>query len=256
VLSIQQTRGKQAKGKSMRKGQRYRLTKSIAEKLAKDYFEISDIDLYFQAFGVQTSHDYNRFGDAWSAYAIGTMADTSDDNLLEMAEDLGIPTLGISGSTSSSPKFWPDKKDFRLFISHISLHKDKATRLRSCLAAHHIKGFVAHEDIKPTSLWQIEIERALHTMDAFLAIHTEGFSKSVWTQQEIGFAVARGVKIISFKMGEDPTGFIGKSQALPRLNRTAELIAEEVRDILSTDELTQQRMAEVVAAYKVSEVPR
>jgi hypothetical protein len=57
-------------------------------------------------------------------------------------------------------------------------------------------------------------------MDAFLAIHTEGFSKSVWTQQEIGFAGARGVKIISFKMGEDPTGFISKHQALPRLNRT------------------------------------
>jgi hypothetical protein len=47
-------------------------------------------------------------------------------------------------------------------------------------------------------------------MDAFLAIHTPGFKDSFWTQQEIGFAVGRGVKIISFKMGEDPTGFISK----------------------------------------------
>jgi len=66
-------------------------------------------------------------------------------------------------------------------------------------------------------------------MDAFLAIHTLGFKDSFWTQQEIGFAVGRSMKIISFKMGEDPTGFISKHQALPRRGRTAEEIAREGR---------------------------
>jgi hypothetical protein len=54
---------------------------------------------------------------------------------------------------------------------------------------------VAHEDIHPTLEWQVEIERALYNMDAFLAIHTPGFKDSFWTQQEIGFAVGRGMKI-------------------------------------------------------------
>ncbi len=84
-------------------------------------------------------------------------------------------------------------------------------------------------------------------MDAFIAIHTAGFSKSIWTQQEIGFALGRGVKVISFKMGEDPTGFISKQQALARRGRTAEQIAVEVDAILAADPLTEPKL---VAAKK------
>jgi hypothetical protein len=80
-------------------------------------------------------------------------------------------------------------------------------------------------------------------MDAFLAIHTPGFKDSFWTQQEIGFAVGRGVRIISFKMGEDPTGFISKHQALARRNRTAEEIALEVDTLLASDPLTSAKLA-------------
>jgi hypothetical protein len=79
-------------------------------------------------------------------------------------------------------------------------------------------------------------------MDAFLAIHTPGFKDIFWTQQEIGFAVGNGVKIISFKMGEDPTGFISKQQALARRNRTAEEITTEVDAILSADSLTSSKL--------------
>jgi hypothetical protein len=116
-------------------------------------------------------------------------------------------------------------------------------RLKTCLSAYAIDGFVAHEDIHPTLDWQVEIERALRNMDAFIAIHTKGFSGSIWTQQEIGFAVARDVKIISLRMGEDPTGFISKHQALARGNRTAEDIAKEVDAILAEDAKTAAKLA-------------
>jgi hypothetical protein len=131
---------------------------------------------------------------------------------------------------------------FRLFISHIAKHKDKATRLKECLYSYAVSGFMAHEDIHPTLEWQKEVERALFTMDAFLAIHTPGFKDSFWTQQEIGFALGRGVKVISFKMGEDPTGFISKHQALARQNPTAEQIAKEVDALLASDELTADKL--------------
>jgi hypothetical protein len=111
-----------------------------------------------------------------------------------------------------------------------------------------ISGFVAHEDILPTLEWQSEIERALYAMDAFIAIHTPGFSASFWTQQEIGFAVARGAKIISFKMGEDPTGFISKHQALARRRRTAEEIAAEIDSLLSADDLTAAKLLDAKKA--------
>jgi hypothetical protein len=135
-----------------------------------------------------------------------------------------------------------DTTKFRLFISHIAKDKEKATRLKDCLASYAISGFVAHEDIHPTLEWQWEIERALYTMDAFLAFHTPGFKDSVWTQQEIGFAVGRGVKIISFTMGEDPTGFISKQQALARRSRPAEEIALEVDAILAAASLTAGKL--------------
>ena len=107
---------------------------------------------------------------------------------------------------------------------------------------YSIAGFVAHEDIHPTMEWQAEIERALHTMDGFIAVHTQGFSNSFWTQQEVGFALGRGTKIISFKMGEDPTGFISKQQALARRDRTAEDIAKEIDVLLSEDARTSDRL--------------
>lgn len=79
-------------------------------------------------------------------------------------------------------------------------------------------------------------------MDALVAVHTPGFSKSVWTQQEIGFALGRGVKVISFKMGEDPTGFISKRQALSRQRRTAEEVAKDIDGLLRGDPLTRDRL--------------
>ncbi len=51
-------------------------------------------------------------------------------------------------------------------------------------------------------------------MDGFVALMTESFHESDWTDQEVGFAFARGVPIIAVRLGKDPYGFIGKFQAL------------------------------------------
>ena len=100
-----------------------------------------------------------------------------------------------------------------------------------------------------------EIERALHTMDGFIAIHTAGFSQSIWTQQEVGFALGRGTKVISFKMGEDPTGFISKQQALARRDRTAEDIAKEIDALLSEDARTADRLVAAKAFISATTLP-
>jgi hypothetical protein len=109
-----------------------------------------------------------------------------------------------------------------------------------------VTAFVAHEDIEPTLEWQVQIERALHCMEVFISIHTPGFSKSIWTQQEVGFAVCRGVKIIAVRMGEDPTGFISKHQALSRGTKTAEQIASDVDKLLRKDERVKERYEQCV----------
>lgn len=86
--------------------------------------------------------------------------------------------------------------------------------MKDALARLGISAFVAHADIKPTKEWQDEIENALASMEGFVALLTGGFHDSDWTDQEVGFAVARGVPIIAVRLGKDPYGFIGKFQGL------------------------------------------
>ncbi len=174
------------------------------------------------------------------------------ETVLAIAEELDIEIARGQAASAVPPRAWQGTNKFRLFISHISKDKDKATRLRDCLVAHAISGFVSHEDIDPDTEWQREIERGLHAMDAFLAIHTAGFKESFWAQQEVGFAFGRGAKIISFKMGEDPTGFISIKQALPRQNRRAEDIAKEIDGLLSADPMTATKLQAAKKANSVT----
>jgi hypothetical protein len=103
---------------------------------------------------------------------------------------------------------------FRVFLSHKSEVKKETAALKETLRVFGVSSFVAHEDIHATKAWQDEIENALATMDAFVALMTDKFHDSDWTDQEVGYAVARGVPIIAVRLGSDPYGFIGKFQAL------------------------------------------
>ena len=235
----------------MRPSQKMALTDAVARELQNRY-TFAEIDFYLAEFGLTSLAKGNFTSKA--NYVKAVLRGIEGAALTEIADDLEI-TPHARRASVPPPRNWSNQNKFRLFISHIATEKDKATRLRDCLVPYHISGFVAHEDIHPTDEWQVEIERALRTMDAFFAIHTKGFSQSIWTQQEIGFAVALGAKIISFKMGENPTGFISKHQALPRLNRRAEDIAKEVNDLLLKDEQTAARLKEVIAANTDDEIP-
>jgi len=114
---------------------------------------------------------------------------------------------------ATSRRIW-GRSGYRLFLSHKTEVKKNAAELKACLAPFGVSCFVAHEDIHPTKEWQREIENALISMDAFVALMTDKFHDSLWTDQEVGFAVGRGVPIIALKLGRDPYGFIGKFQAL------------------------------------------
>ena len=110
-------------------------------------------------------------------------------------------------------RIWGDE-GFRLFLSHKTEVKQQTAKLKEDLKFFGISCFVAHEDIHPTQEWLNEIENALSSMDALVALMTENFHDSLWTDQEVGFAFGRGVPIISVRLGKDPYGFIGKFQAL------------------------------------------
>lgn len=114
----------------------------------------------------------------------------------------------------ASTRIWGGDGYFKLFLSHASKYKVQTAELKDRLRFFGVACFVAHTDIEPLTEWQNEIELALASMDALAALLTPGFHESFWTDHEVGFAFARRVPIIPVRLGIDPYGFMGKSQAL------------------------------------------
>lgn len=134
----------------------------------------------------------------------------------------------------ATKRIWGDH-GFRVFLSHKSEVKRETAALKDGLGLFGISCFVAHEDIHPTKAWQDEIENALASMDGFVALMTENFHDSDWTDQEVGYAVARGVPIIAVRLGKDPYGFIGKFQALSSTWLTA--VEDVVKILIKNDQM-------------------
>jgi hypothetical protein len=131
----------------------------------------------------------------------------------------------LIGATKQAPeasikRIWTENS-YRVFLSHKAEVKRETSQVKDRLASFGISCFVAHEDIHPTMQWQDEIENALATMDAFVALMTDNFHESDWTDQEVGYAFARGIPIVAVRLGRNPYGFIGKFQGLASRWETA-----------------------------------
>ena len=236
----------------MRPSERLDIISKVARELQSRY-TYSDIDTFLAAYKIKHPTGSSSFNSK-RIYSKEALENVDNELLLKIAAELNV----VSGLRSENkkiipPKIWEDCKDFKLFISHLAAHKDKATKLKESLKKYHILSFVAHEDITPTLPWQEEIEKALYSMEAMLCIHTKGFSESPWTQQEIGFGLSRGVRIISLRMDEDPKGFIYKRQAILPKGRDADGVAEEINTILISDPITKDIMNEVRSNHQVKD---
>jgi hypothetical protein len=54
----------------------------------------------------------------------------------------------------------------RVFLSHISTQKDFVSALKAELLEYGIASFVAHQDIEPTTEWQVEIDTGHNSMES------------------------------------------------------------------------------------------
>lgn len=117
---------------------------------------------------------------------------------------------------------------YKVFISHVSKYKESASNLKLMLEPYGISAFVAHEDIKPSKEWEVEIEKALFSMNALCAILTPDFKESTWCDQECGYAFGKNVLTIPIDKGQLPYGMFGKIQALKSEGKNAQQIAESV----------------------------
>ena len=72
-------------------------------------------------------------------------------------------------------------------------------------------------------------------MDALLTIHSDGFQQSPFCNQEVGYALARHVPIISLMDGEPPSGFLSETQGI------AIRLGEEGQTVTKVLNLFEQR---------------
>jgi hypothetical protein len=199
----------------MKPSERVRLLRSIIANLGQDDWSI--IDMVLGQYEGKRSDNWNGSKESYIAWSIEKI---SDEALQDLADCVGVtpyldsPKLLNEVSDSQIEHIWGDRRYFRLFLSHITECKTEAAALKDALSKFGIMVFVAHADIRPTREWLNEISLALHTMDALAALLVPNFHKSAWTDQEIGFALGRGVPILPLKFGQDPYGFIDRFQAL------------------------------------------
>ncbi len=158
----------------------------------------------------------------------------------------GVPNRAIPADhrpVGEPSRIWEPGR-LRLFLSHVAAHKVQVSRLKGELAIYGVSAFVAHEDIEPTLEWQGEIEYALSTMHALVALLTTDFHSSNWTDQEVGIAFGRGALVISVRVPENPYGFFAKHQALRGDLAEAPKLAAAIVDLLLRRRETAAEMRE------------
>jgi hypothetical protein len=161
--------------------------------------------------------------------------------------------LATRPTTVDVPAFWK-QGTLRLFLSHVSTVKKDASALAGNLLSYGVSGFVAHEDIEPTKEWEDEIRLALSTCDALVCLLTNDFNQSKWTDQEVGFAIGRGILVIPIRMGLDPYGFMARYQGYAAFDKPSHVIAEVLVGILAKHPSTRGRTAEaLVHSFEKSE---
>lgn len=199
----------------------------------------SDIDIYLGDYGIDCSKATNT--NSKYVYVKEILAYVKENIIIDIANELEIkhPVLNREEQIKTTDlRFWKSGY-FRLFISHLAEHKIVISALKDSLDHYCISGFVAHEDIEPTKKWQDEIEKALFSMDALVAVLTPKFNESKWTDQEIGVAIGRDILIIPIRKGLDPYGFIGKYQGFQSNGKTVIEVAQFIFEALSSSDKTK-----------------
>lgn len=221
--------------------ERVSLIKVTAERLGHESWSLIDVTL--NQFGIDTPDQWSGSTDS---YVLHQVKGVSDQTLVDLAQHVGFK-FDQPAPPGVTPSFWRDDM-LRLFITHLATHRAFAAEIQEELLRFGISSFVAHNDIEPSLEWQVQIETALATCDALVALLHDDFHASKWTDQEIGFAMGRGVPTFAVRLGETPYGFIGRFQAFNGNGKSAKEVANELFDCYRRNKQTQRKMSGVLVS--------
>jgi hypothetical protein len=188
---------------------RFDLKTQLLEGLGSLEWDSVRINVLLQEFGLQPFT--GQFSDPSLAEIV---ADVSDETLTELyALVMGVDVDSVVDVVESAAGNGAWKPNYaRVFLSHSAVHKQFVGEVADELALVGIHGFVAHDTMAFSKPWQSQIEQALRSMQAFVAIIHPEFSPSAWCHQEVGWARGRRVPFYAVRYGADPAGFVGRDQ--------------------------------------------
>ena len=230
---------------TMKPIERISLIDAISREL-QNRMSFVDIVSYLTQYKIKTKsfHDYR----SKHMYSKEMLSEVPDHILINIAKELKIDHQYQFEEVSYSEgelKFWKPGY-FKLFISHLASFRETVSYLKVSLENYCISSFVAHDDIEPTKEWMTEIEKALFSMDAMIAILMPDFHKSNWTDQEIGIAIGKGKLVIPVIKGVDPYGFIGKYQGFKANGKNVKDVSAAIFKILCNNEKTNYQIQKVI----------
>ncbi len=133
-------------------------------------------------------------------------------------------------------------KKIEIFLSYSTLDKKFAAELKDALNHFGLKVFLAHQDLTPSVQWQDTILSNLRICDVFVPILTKNFNKSLWTDQESGFAFSLNKHILPLRIQVNPYGFLSRYQALTGNKRKPMASAEHVLQALAEHKTLRARL--------------
>ena len=148
--------------------QRVALMKEIAGRLSMEEWPLVDVTL--KQFSLPWSDTWNGDKDA---YVLRMIEEAPDQALIDLAQHVGFQFEEVS-APRIEPPFWR-KGMLRLFVTHLATHSDFAAELQTELLNFGVSCFVAHNDVEPTQEWQAQIETALATCEALIALLHQDF---------------------------------------------------------------------------------
>lgn len=174
-------------------------------------------------------------------------------NVVIEAEDENDPECQAATAFSERPPLDPESVSIwkpglaRMFLSHRDKHKAAVREVADALENYGLSCFVAHETIPDDEDWKEVILQGLETMEIMVAVTTEDFSESYFCMQEIGYALGKGVPVISLKVSKsDPCGFISHKQGARSSLDTPILAAEKLFPLIGKRLAQTDRFAEVL----------
>lgn len=191
--------------------ERFSLKSQMIETVTEDRsWTFQRTNLLLGEYGFQTLDPYDNNGELTFADSIREISDSDLIEMYSLITGTELADVQAQIDTAESP-LW--KSGYvRVFLSHSAAHKQFIGQVANELAVSGIHAFVAHDTMEYEQPWQDQIELGLRTMQAFVAIIHPEFLPSAWCQQEIGWALGRGVPQYAIRYPADPAGFIGRTQ--------------------------------------------